>query len=74
MAHTGWARAQLALGHPQQAAERFALAAAGDPDDALLYREWARALDELGRKDEAAAKRAEAVKVEARLRIPLALD
>jgi tetratricopeptide (TPR) repeat protein len=73
-AHTGWARAQLALGHAQQAADRFALAAAGDPDDALLYREWARALDQLGRKDEAAAKRAAAVNIEARLRIPLALD
>jgi predicted Zn-dependent protease len=71
MAHTGWARAQLALGHPDEAALRFAATAQGDPDDPLLYREWARALDRLGRRDEAAAKRAEAEKVEARLRVAL---
>jgi tetratricopeptide (TPR) repeat protein len=73
-AQTGWARAELALGHPLQAAERFAASAAGDPDDALLLREWARALASLGRQDEAAAKRADADKVEARLKIPLALQ
>ena len=71
-AHTGWARAQLALGHAQLAAERFAATAEGDPDDALLYREWARALDALGQKSEAAAKRDQAQRVEAALRVPLA--
>ena len=73
-ATSAWARAEIALGHPQQAAERLAATAAGDPDDPLPLREWARALELLGRKDEAAAKRAEAVKVEARLREPLALS
>lgn len=73
-ARTGWARAELALGQPQLAAEHFAAAAAGDPDDALLYREWARALDLLGRKGEAAAQRAQAEKIEVRLRTPLLLN
>jgi tetratricopeptide (TPR) repeat protein len=73
-AQTGSARAELALGHVRQAADAFAATALGDPDDALLYREWARALDLLGQHDEAAAKRAHAVQIEARLRTPLALD
>jgi hypothetical protein len=38
----------------------------------LLYREWARALDSLGQTNEAAAKRAEAQRIEAALRVPLA--
>jgi len=71
MAQTGWARAQLALGRPKVAAQRFASVAANDPDDPLVYQEWARALDMLGQHDEAAAKRAEAQKAEARLATPL---
>ena len=74
IAHTGWARAQLALGNAQAAADRFAVTAAHDTDDPLLYREWARALDLLGKKDDAAAKRTEADKAEARLKVPLALN
>ena len=71
IAHTGWARTQLALGNAQAAADRFAATAKQDPDDPLLYREWARALDLLGKKDDAAAKRAEADKAVARLKVPL---
>jgi predicted Zn-dependent protease len=74
IAHTGWARAQLALGNARAAADRFAATAEHDADDPLLYREWARALDQLGKKDEAAAKRLEAEKAEARLKVPLALS
>jgi tetratricopeptide (TPR) repeat protein len=73
IAHTGWARAQLALGNAQAAADRFAATAKDDPDDPLLYREWASALDLLGKKDDATAKRAEADKAEARLKVPLPL-
>src|SRR5215831_1704725 len=73
MAHTGWARAQLALGNAHAAADRFAATAEHDPDDPLLYREWARALDLLGKPDAAAAKRADADKAEARLAVPLSL-
>ena len=73
-AHTGWARAQLALGNAQAAADRFAATAKQDPDDPLLYREWARALDLLGGSDDAAGKRAEADKAEARLKVPLSLN
>ena len=74
MAHTGWARGQLALGNARAAADRFAATAEHDPDDPLLYREWALALDQLGKKDDAAAKRTEADKAEARLKVPLALN
>jgi tetratricopeptide (TPR) repeat protein len=73
MAQTGWARAQLALGRPKVAAQRFASVAANDPDDPLVYQEWARALDMLRLHDEAAVKRAEAQKAEARLATPLEL-
>ena len=73
IAHAGWARAQLALGNAGAAADRFAATAKQDPDDALLYREWARALDLLGKNDDAAAKRVEADRAEARIKVPLPL-
>jgi predicted Zn-dependent protease len=74
LAQTGWARAQLALGRPRVAIQRFAAIAPQDPDDSQLYVEWARALDSLGRKDEAAAKREEADKARARVSVPLPLN
>jgi len=53
------------------AADRFAEIARSDPDNVLVYREWARALDLLGRKDEAASARADAEQAEARLAAPV---
>jgi tetratricopeptide (TPR) repeat protein len=73
-AHVGMARANLALGNAEEAVRRFEFAAKGDPDDPALYRDWAKALEALGRGSDASAKRADAAKAEARLGIPLRLN
>jgi Flp pilus assembly protein TadD len=65
------ARANLALGNAEEAVRRFEIAGKGDPDDPTLYRDWANALEALGRGSDASAKRADAAKAEARLGIPL---
>ena len=57
--------------HVADAARLFEIAATGDADDPAAFRGGARALAALRRKDDAAAKRAEADKAEARLRVPL---
>jgi tetratricopeptide (TPR) repeat protein len=62
--HAGLGRALLAAGNPAEAIKSFEAAFVNDPNDPVALRDWAKALDALGRKPEADAKRKQADMVE----------
>ena len=70
-AHLGLARVRVASGDPAGALPEFAKAARLDADDVRIRRERVAALDVLGRAQDAAADRAAAGEIEARLAKPL---
>jgi len=70
-AHLGLARVRVASGDPAGALPEFAEAARLDADDVRIRRERVAALDVLGRAQDAAADRAAAGEIEARLAKPL---
>jgi tetratricopeptide (TPR) repeat protein len=62
--HAGLGRALLAAGNPAEAIKSFEAAFVNDPNDPVALRDWAKALDALGRKADADAKRKQAEVVE----------
>jgi predicted Zn-dependent protease len=69
-AHVTLARALVVQGKPAEAVRHLEIAALGDPDDPAVPRAWAVALAAMGKPAEAAAKQADADRLEARLKLP----